>query len=411
VRILYVCADRGIRLEKFNGATAHLRSLVRAFQAIGHELLVLTPSVAGETSLGAPIARIPTPPQLEDLLEAVDQPVPRDQRDIQRRRRRVVHAIGHLWNNVVVEQAITEHVERFRPHFVFELYSPYGVAGTLTCNRLRVRHVLNVHAPLAWEGATFRQQALQDAAELLEDSAFRHAQMIIANSREMRDLLVNAGVDAGKIKVVINGVDLDLFSPGGLTRRAGPDGAVVLGFCGSLKWWHGVDVLCHAFRKLAGDSRLHLLVVGDGPLRKDLQSLSDELPGRVTFTGALPLEEVPPWVRGMDVAVAPYPTLERFYFSPLKILDAMACGVANVASKIGQIPELLREGETGLLVPPGDADALASALRRVVDDTPLRKRLGEAGLREARARHAWKSRGADIVEIAMNGALSRNQIA
>jgi glycosyltransferase involved in cell wall biosynthesis len=317
---------------------------------------------------------------------------------------RLVHAIGHLWNNVVVEQALTEHVESFRPDFVFELYSPYGVAGTLTCNRLGVRHVLNVHAPLAWEGATFRAQALQDAAELLEESAFRHARQIIANSRQMHDLLVDAGVDAGKIKIVINGVDLELFSPRGETRRAGPEGAVVLGFCGSLKGWHGVDVLCRAFWKLAEDSRPHLLVVGDGPLRREVEGLSDKLPGRVTFTGALPLEEVPAWVRGMDVAVAPYPPLEPFYFSPLKILDAMACGVANVASRIGQVTELLREDETGLLVPPGDADALASALRRVVDDTGLRKRLGQAALREARERHAWSSRGAEIVEIAMNGA-------
>ena len=404
MRILYLCADRGIRLEKFNGATAHFRSLVRAFTALGHELLILTPSDADETSLGASVARIPTPPQLVDLLEEADRVVARDQRDMQRKKQRVVHAVGQVWNNVVVEQAITEQAHRFQPHFVFELHAPYGIAGTLTCNRLGLRHVLNVHAPLAWEGATFRAQALQDAAEMLEDASFRHARKIVANSQQMRDLLIGAGIDSGKIDVVINGVDLDLFSPAGDTRRAAPEGAVVLGFSGSLKGWHGVDVLCHAFRKLAQDSRLHLLIVGDGPLRKEVERLSRELPGRVTFMGAVPLEEVPGWVRGMDVAVAPYPLLDRFYFSPLKILDAMACGVANVASNIGQIRELLQENETGLLVPPGDADALAAALRRVADDAKLRERLGQAGFEEAKARHAWKSRAADIVEIALNGA-------
>lgn len=116
---------------------------------------------------------------------------------------------------------------------------------------------------------------------------------------------------------------------------------------------------------MAGDPRFHLLVVGDGPLRSEVMRLAEELPGRVTMTGAIPMEEVPPWIRGMDIAVAPYPRLERFYFSPLKILDAMACGVPNVASDIGQIPELLRDGETGSLVPPGDTDALASALIRL----------------------------------------------
>ncbi len=404
MRILYLCADRGISLEKHNGATAHFRSLVHAFQSLGHELLVLTPSAAGEGSLGARVARIPAPGILEDLLEEVEQPVPRNQREDQRARKRVVHALGHVWNNVLTEQAITQHVHDFRPDFVFELYSPFGIAGPLTCNRLGLRHLLNVHAPLAWEGATFRQQALQEAATILEDSALRHARCIIANSRQMRDQLVEAGVDPEKVRVVINGVDLELFSPEGEVRRAGPDGAIVVGFSGSLKAWHGMDVLCDAFRHASADPRLHLLVVGDGPLRKEVARLADELPGRVTFTGALPLEEVPPWVRGMDIAAAPYPPLERFYFSPLKILDAMACGVANVASDIGQVPELLRHDETGILVPPGDADALAAALRRLADDAELRRRLAQAGLCEARERHAWRSRAAEIVEIALQDA-------
>jgi glycosyltransferase involved in cell wall biosynthesis len=401
MRILYLCADRGISLEKHNGATAHFRSLVRAFQALGHELLVLTPSPADEAALGAPVVRIPTPGALQDLLADVEQSVPRDRREAQRARKRVVHALGHVWNNVVTEQWLTRCAFRFRPDFVFELYSPYGVAGALTCNRLGLRHVLNVHAPLAWEGATFRNQALQEAAELLEESALQAAQRIIANSAQMREQLMEAGVPGERVNVVVNGVDLDLFSPVGPVQRAGPDDGIVIGFSGSLKGWHGVDVLCDAFRAVADDPRLHLLVVGDGPLRSEVARLQEELPGRVTMTGGLPLEEVPAWVRGMDIAVAPYPPFDRFYFSPLKILDAMACGVANVASDIGQVPELLREGETGLLVPPGDVAALAATLRRLADDTMLRRRLGAAGLQEARERHAWPARAAEIVAIAM----------
>lgn len=401
MRILYLCADRGISPHKHNGATAHFRSLVRAFGALGHDVLVLTPSDADETTMGAPVARIPTPAVLGELLSEVEQSVPRAEREAQRRRKRVVHALGHAWNNVAVEETLSEYIESFRPDLVFELYSPFGVAGALTCNRTGTRHVLNVHAPLAWEGATYRSQALQEAAEMLEDAAFRHARHIVTNSRQMRDQLTDCGVDPGKVAVVINGVDLELFSPEGPVRRAAPADQVVVGFSGSLKAWHGVDVLCEAFRRVAADSPLHLLVVGDGPLRDQVSRLAAELPGRVTCTGGLPLEEVPPWVRGMDIAVAPYPPLEPFYFSPLKVLDAMACGVANLASDIGQIPELLRHGETGWLVTPGDADALAGGLIRLASDAPLRRRLAAEALNEVRARHAWTSRAAEIVEIAM----------
>lgn len=400
MRILYLCADRGIKLEKHNGATAHFRSLTRAFQVLGHELLVLTPSEPDGVALDAPVARIPQPGLLDDLMADVQRSVPR-QRNAQRARKRVVHALGHIWNNVAVEQALERHIETFEPDFVFELYSPFGVAGPLTCNRLGVRHVLNVHAPLAWEGATFRSQALQEAAESLEESALAHARCIIANSHQMRVELVAAGVDRSKIDVVINGVDLELFSPEGDVRRVGPPDSIVVGFSGSLKRWHGVELLTRAFESIAEDPRLHLLVVGDGPLRSEVARLSEALPGRVTFTGALPLEEVPPWIRGTDIAVAPYPRLEPFYFSPLKVLDAMACGVPNVASDIGQVPELISDGETGLIVPPGDAEALAGALRRLADDASLRARLGRTALAEARKKHAWKDRAADIVALGM----------
>lgn len=401
MKILYVCADRGITLDKHNGATAHFRSLVRAFTKLGHELLVLTPSAADESSLGAAISRIDSPTLLRDLMSEVEQPVARPLRERQRARKRVAHALGHIWNNVATEQEIERQIDRFAPDFVFELHSPFGAAGVLTCNRLGVPHVLNVHAPLAWEGATFRSQALQEAAEYLEDIALRSAQRIVTNSQQMRDEIVGAGIDSSKVSVVINGVDLDLFSPDGTVRRAGPVGSVVAGFSGSLKAWHGIDVLTSAFRKAASDPRLHLLVVGDGPMRTEVARLSEELPGRVTVTGALQLEDVPQWIRGMDMAVAPYPPLERFYFSPLKILDAMACGVANVASDIGQIPELLEDGRTGVLVPPGDSDALADAMLRLASDHAGRRRIGSAGFDEAQARHAWTDRAERITAIAM----------
>ena len=401
MRILYLCADRGITLQKHNGATAHFRSLVRAFRSCGHDVHVLTPSEADERTLGASVARIPAPAMLADLLAGVDVTVPRQEREALRARKRVIHALGHVWNNVATEERLDFWIDRFEPDFVFELYSPFGVAGVLTCNRRGVPHVLNVHAPLAWEGATFRSQALQEAAEVLEQITFTDAQQIVANSSEMRVELIEKGVDPSKVEVVINGVHLDLFSPDGDVHRVGGKGSVVVGFSGSLKAWHGVEFLADAFRRAAQvDERLHLLVVGDGPLRGEIARLASELPGRVTATGALPFEEVPAWIRGMDIAVAPYPKLERFYFSPLKILDAMACGVCNVASNIGQIPELLRQGETGILVEPGDAAELASAILRAAADEELRKRLGAQALAEARERHSWQSRASEIASIA-----------
>ena len=102
----------------------------------------------------------------------------------------------------------------------------------------------------------------------------------------------------------------------------------------------------------------------------------------------------------MDVAVAPYPALANFYFSPLKILEYMAAGRAIVASAIGQINELIAHGKTGLLCPPGDSAQLAAALHRLKADTPLSRRLGEAARSDVVCNHTWDAVASRIVELA-----------
>ena len=120
------------------------------------------------------------------------------------------------------------------------------------------------------------------------------------------------------------------------------------------------------------------------------------------MVGAVHPAEVPSFIRAMDVAVAPYPPQERFYFSPLKLLEYMATGRAVVASRIGQLAELIRDANTGLLVPPGDAAALAGAVRRLATDESLRRRLGAQAAVEARHAHTWAQRASEIVDLVQN---------
>ena len=173
----------------------------------------------------------------------------------------------------------------------------------------------------------------------------------------------------------------------------------MVGFVGSLKPWHGIEVLADAFRVLAEDPRFGLLVVGDGPRADVVDDLAHELPGRVTFVRGVPQSEIPAQMRAMDVAVVPYPPQEPFYFSPLKVFEYMATGRAVVASRIGQLDELVRDGDTGLLVPPGDVRALARAVRRLADDDGLRASLGANAAAEARRVHTWTHRASAIVEL------------
>src|SRR5690606_7054747 len=116
----------------------------------------------------------------------------------------------------------------------------------------------------------------------------------------------------------------------------------------------------------------------------------------VTFTGMVDHADMPSHIGAMDIAVAPYNPRPDFYFSPLKLFEYMAAGRAIIAADIGQIPEIIDHERTGLLVPPGDATALAGAIMTLIDDRTLAASLGRNARQEAVERYAWE-RNAEIV--------------
>jgi len=122
----------------------------------------------------------------------------------------------------------------------------------------------------------------------------------------------------------------------------------------------------------------------------------------LVLTGSVPHEAVPEIIHGFDVALAPYATRmdHDFYFSPLKVFEYMACGVPVVAAGVGQLAEVVADGETGLLCPPGDVEALTAACDRLLGDTALRRRLGAAAADHVASRYTWDANARRIVELA-----------
>jgi glycosyltransferase involved in cell wall biosynthesis len=105
-------------------------------------------------------------------------------------------------------------------------------------------------------------------------------------------------------------------------------------------------------------------------------------------------------VAGADAAVAPYPQLERFYFSPLKVYEYMAAGLPVVASRVGQLAGLIQHRKNGLLCPPGDAAALAGALGELHADPGLRLRLGAAAREAVLREHTWAAAARRTLRLA-----------
>jgi glycosyltransferase involved in cell wall biosynthesis len=202
--------------------------------------------------------------------------------------------------------------------------------------------------------------------------------------------------------VVANGVNPDRFRPGLAPALSRAPGTLTVGFVGSLKPWHGLATLVEAFARLRPGRGVRLLVVGDGPGREGLEAdLSARgLLAAAHFAGAVSPGDVPGWLASMDIAVAPYPPLQRFYFSPLKVYEYMAAGLAVVASRIGQLEQVIRDGVNGLLVPPGDATALAAAIERLGSDPELCVRLGQAARATVLEEHTWGAVAGRILGLA-----------
>ncbi|HEX4978945.1 MAG TPA: glycosyltransferase family 4 protein [Acidimicrobiales bacterium] len=182
-----------------------------------------------------------------------------------------------------------------------------------------------------------------------------------------REIEANAGLPAGRIRVIHNGIPETL--PDVVDEL--PSGLVV-GTVGRLAAEKGFDVLVRA---IATVPDVQLVIVGSGPEASSLASLASELgvDDRVTLTGWV--EDSRAWLVGFDVFVLPS-LMEGF---PLTTLEAMLAAIPVVASDVGGVGEAVLHEETGLLVPPSDVDELARAIRRLAGNEDERERFGRRG--------------------------------
>lgn len=291
---------------------------------------------------------------------------------------------------------------------IYQRHGRFTLAGPLLAKRTGKPLFLEFNGSqifftTAWQPTPFARQVA-----VCEKASLAAAARIIVVSEVERDNLIRRGVSPERIVVNPNGVDTERFAQGGgpdVRRRLGLDGALVAGFVGSFGPWHGAPVLAEAFAMVAQRvPELQLLLIGTGP-ESDRTRMVLEQHGvldRCRFTGAVPPAEVPGHLDACDILVSPHVPLPGdipFFGSPTKLFEYMAAGKPIVASALGQIADVLTDGQTALLVTPGAVDELALGLERLARSPELRVALGAAAREQAVERHTW-ARNAEVIAAA-----------
>ncbi len=381
MRFAYVCADRGVPVFGNKGCSVHVQEFLTAACELGIQIDLFAANSGDLTKL-AFARRTP-----EIRIQALPSS-PAHNRE--QREKAAFHS----------NQGIRETLHSAGPFdCIYERYSLWSFAAMEYARQIGIPGLLEVNAPLIEEQQAHRGLIDRDGAESVAARVFEAATKIVAVSAEVAKYLQKRFVPKEKIVVVPNAVNPSRFPvPPSLPAAAG---IFTIGFLGSLKPWHGLSVLAEAFHLLVRKDRdCRLLVVGDGPQRSQLEADLKRLGvfSSVTFSGAVPPEEVPGLLASMDIGVAPYAEEQNFYFSPLKVYEYMAAGLAVVASRVGQIEEVLQHESSGLLCSPGNVIELVEAMIRLKEDHEFRSKMGEKARLSVLAEHTWKKRVQQILE-------------
>jgi glycosyltransferase involved in cell wall biosynthesis len=366
MRIAYLSTDPGIAYGGTKGASVHVEELVGAPAAEGTELLLLVASRAPTAS----------PPPSRVTLEVLPGPgkgAPVSERLADEPERTA-------W--------LVERLEQYRAEALYERIALHSAAGSAAARVLGIPHVVELNAPLPAEADRYRRLEHAADAERIEREVLENAHLVLAVSRPLARYATERG--ALRVEVLPNAVAVERFPPTPARARERPVAVIT----GSLRPWHGVDAIVEAWT-LLGDAAPELLIVGDGVGRSLLEGVGAEV------TGFVPSAEVPALLARADIGLAPYEQDAPNYFSPLKVFEYMAAGLATVAGDLPGVREIVTQ-ETGVLIPKGDARALAGAVEALAADAERRRRLGEAGRALVADRHTWRHRARTILELAAN---------
>jgi len=362
MRIALLSSDPAVMLGDGHSCPVRMRGLALALSRAGHEITCIAAAVEpgqGELMPELPVRNLRTPVSVREI----------------------------DW-----------HFSRVGPEVVIERYVPGSLEGVRAAAEAGIPHVYDIDGPLDAGGL-----ATSSAVRGALPEAFALSRAAIASSDGAASRVRGLLGRAFPLAVVPNAAGAEFLEPPApdLVGRIEEqlclqDGALRVGFFGSLGAESGLLPLVEAMGSLGGERRPRLLVVGDGPERNPALRVAEASRASLVLCGRVAHRDVAAHLALCQIVVAPAGPEGS---APLSMLEAMAMQLAVVAPATDGVRAVARDGHDACLFPSGDVAALASALRSLAGDPARRARLGNHARETVRARHTWESRTAEVEEF------------
>jgi glycosyltransferase involved in cell wall biosynthesis len=370
------------------GSVTHSHEVIRALRAEGVRVTAYT----GDAAIAETAAREPQPPCRWHVVRTP-------------RAVKAVPASAAAGGDLALIRAALPATRQ--ADAIYQRHARFSLAGALLARLSGKPLLLEYNGPESFKGRYWNATPLRSRLAACEDAVLAAAARVFVVSEVDRRSLIERGVEPTRIVVNPNGVDASRFATGGgseIRERNGIASDLVIGFLGTFGPWHGAPVLAQAFVDVADRlPQAHLLLVGDGPELETTLSIvrSAGLEARVTVTGQLSPTEVPGYLDACDLLISPHVPLPdgvEFFGSPTKLFEYMAAGKAIIASRLGQIGDVLEHGVTGWLVEPGDVAGIVEGLVALAEAPELRRNLGLRARRQALDRHTWTRNARNVID-------------
>ena len=370
------------RTASRDGQSTHIQEMIAGLRSIGCEIEESAPSISEDDHSGGSGGWVG---KLKACLPGS------------------IYELAEVVYSFVAYRRLAEKISRFRPHGIYERYNLFLLAGIWAKKKYGIPLILEVNAPMALERRQYGGLSWPRLADWAERYVWKNADVVLPVTQVLADYIIAQGVSPDRVVVIPNGINEDHYRNLPTTEEAklrlGLAGKLVIGFTGFVREWDRLDRIVRWIASQPHEVGAHLLVIGDGPARAEIEACAACLgvSDRLSFTGVVKREEVPAIAMAFDIALQ---TALVPYASPLCLFEYLALAKAIVAPDQPNHHEILTDRVDAILYDPDDDQGIEKALDALRNTPQLRAQVAcEARRVIEHRRLTWKQHAAKVAGL------------